>query len=95
MFYPTAEQVVHILQNIATSSESHFQAALNALDTQLAQLQSQADAEHGSHTTQAQVLTRQLSMMRELLPECYTALHRQLDRAQAQTPQPPIRIAAA
>ena len=94
-FYPTAEQVVHILQNIATSSESEFQAALNALDTQLAQLQSQADAEHGSHTTQAQVLTRQLSMMRELLPECYTALHRQLDRAQAQTPQPPIRIEAA
>ena len=47
------------------------------------------------HAIQAQVLTRQLSMMRELLPECYTALHRQLDRAQMHTPQPPVSIQAA
>ena len=98
-FYPAANQVAQLLQHIADSSESHFQAALNTLDEQLAQLHAQAEAQSqsdpSSHITQAQVLTRQLSMMRELLPECYTALHRQLDRAQRQTPQPPIRIQAA
>ena len=92
-FYPAANQIAQILQNIAESSESQFQAALNTLDNQLAQLQ--AAAECDSHATQAQVLTRQLNMMRELLPECYTALHRQLDRAQMHTPQPPVSIQAA
>ncbi|MDK4680345.1 YccS family putative transporter [Kingella negevensis] len=72
-FYPIAECMANVLQQLSEWQETEFQAAFDELSAQLEQLKLLAQ----SGSEQNQVLYRQLALIEELLPKCYQTLQRQ------------------